>query len=143
MSCFFCLFLYQNKFEKKIFPVFIKRFLLLIIIALTPWILWKIYIITAGLNLDEYSKFGHHGFRFYIFHEIISSALKQIFERKVVLLIIVFPILIILFRTSFDYKKEAIFYLSIFSKAFEGFMIFMNISKSLKFSSSKRSKYIL
>ncbi len=124
LSCFFCLFLYQNKFEKKIFSVFIKRFLLLIVIALTPWILWKIYIITAGLNLDEYSKFGHHGFRFYIFYEIITSALKQIFERKVALLIIIFPILIVLFRTSFDYKKEAIFYLSILGV----WIIFLNIN---------------
>ncbi len=124
LSCFLFLSLYQIKFEKKIFSIFMKRFLLLIVIVLTPWILWKIYIITAGLNLDEYSKFGHHGFRFYIFSEIITSALKQIFERKIALLIIFFPILIILFRSSFDYKKEAIFYLFILGV----WIIFLNIN---------------
>lgn len=136
MSCFLCIFLYQSKFEKKIFLVFLKRFILLIIIALTPWILWKIYIITSGLNLDEYSKFGHHGFRFYIFDDIITSAVKQLFERKIALLIIFFPIFIILFKSSFDFKKEIIFYLFILII----WIIFLNINYLTNFPEMNAKK---
>ena len=80
--CFFSIFLFGVSILDKINYKFFKRFIFFVLTTILGWFLWKIYLISSGVSLHEYSNFGDHGLRFYIFKDFIFQLLIKFLRGK-------------------------------------------------------------
>ena len=113
--CFFSIFLFGVSILDKINYKFFKRFIFFVLTTILGWFLWKIYLISSGVSLHEYSNFGDHGLRFYIFKDFIFSAFNQIFERKIAMIILFLPLILFFFKNNKNFRIYIHFYFFITS----------------------------
>lgn len=128
--CFSLILIFERNFQKKNYFDLIKKYFFFIFTVIFAWFLWKIYIVSSGVSLNEYLNFGDHGFRIYLLKDFIISALNQIIEREIALIVLLLPVILFFLKNNKKFKIYTYHYFFIASI----WLIFLLINYLTNFS---------